>query len=197
MTIVMLLVLIALISLLNLIGARIQKKFSAIQRKWLTIIHIITVIIYFGGVLATLMLTLITTTEFCSAGEQIYAAHLFAKYSDWFLIIPGGLGSLLTGVWLAARGQGGVTKYYWVLVKTLVLIGSILYGATFIRISFEETVRLSQFLVNAPVYDPAYLHSRWMMLINTYIALASLLFMLIISYLRPWGKRRATKKWKT
>ena len=186
---IMLLVLLGLIGILLLIGTRVKKKFTAGKRKGWLIAHILMVITYFSGMLMTLLLNLLATSNFCSTNEQIYTAHLFAKYADWFMVIPGALGCLITGVWLAIRAQGGLTKQRWVLVKVVTAILAVLYGASLVKFSYSETVYLSKLFVDTLNYDPAYLQSRSLMLINTYISLAIMLFMLIVSYMRPWRKK--------
>lgn len=40
-----------------------------------------------------------------------------------------------------------------------------------------------------PLQNPAYLHNRQMLFFGISISFAVLAFLLIISYLKPWGKR--------
>lgn len=52
------------------------------------------------------MLTLFA--NFMSNQELMYAAHFFIQFFDWFLIIPGAIGSLITGMWLSIRISGQI-----------------------------------------------------------------------------------------
>lgn len=151
------------------------------------------IVIYFSGLLGTLLLTNITITSVTDR-EQIHAAHIFSKYCDWFMIIPGAFGSLLTGVWLALRTNWGLTKYHWVIVKVIGNIGAILYGGTLMRIWFDKTVELSS--VNQANYlsNPAYLYNRQMLIIGTIISLMILLSLVVISYFKPWGKTKLQRE---
>lgn len=77
------------------IGKKMSIKLNAKQKKWWLIIHILFVIIYFSGLLGTMLLA--AFTRFITDRGLIYAAHLFIHYFDWFLNIPGAIGSLTTG----------------------------------------------------------------------------------------------------
>ncbi len=180
--------------LLLLAGLMISGKFrtrklTAKQRNWWLIAHIMFVIIYFSGLLGTLLLTSVATT-LTTHREQIYAAHIFSKYCDWFLIIPGAFGSLITGIWLSIRTQWGLTKYYWVIVKIIGNSSAILFGSTMMRIWFDQTVDLSSLGQMNPLQNPAYLHNRQLLIIGTIISLSILTFLVVTSYVKPWGKRK-------
>ena len=182
------LMLLLLIIIPALIGKRITKKFNAGQKNWWLTIHIIFVAVYFSGLFGTLLLTAAAAASI-TGGEQIRAAHLFSKYFDWFMVIPGALVSLITGVWIAVRTNWGLTKYYWVLIKIFVNIGAVLFGSTLMRTWYDQTVALSSAGRLNPLENPAYLQSRQMLLIGTVISLSTLVFLVGISVFKPWGKK--------
>ncbi|MEG6522906.1 DUF2269 domain-containing protein [Desulfotomaculum sp. 1211_IL3151] len=189
MNIILVITIILLIAMLVAISKFRTEKLSVKQKNWWLIAHVLFVIIYFSGLFGTLLLTSIATTIIHDR-ELIYAAHLFSKYCDWFLIIPGAFGSLITGVWLSLRTQWGLIKYNWIIVKTLGNIGAILYGATLMRIWFDQTVDLSSSGQMNPLQNPAYLHSRELLIIGTIISLGILISLVVISYFKPFGKRK-------
>jgi hypothetical protein len=173
-----------LVMLSRLFSAQLSQK----QKKWWLIAHIIFVIIYFAGVLGALLLTSMAA-NLITENAQINAAHLFARYFDWFLVIPGALGCMITGIWISVRTNWGLTRYYWIIVKTLGNIAAILFGSTFMRHWLEETITLSSAGQIHLVENTTYLHSHQMLMIGTIISLSILLFLLLTSYLKPWGKR--------
>ena len=183
----LLVVILLLMAVMLIIAKRIPKRLSNTQKNWWLIAHIMFVAIYLSGLFSTLLLTSITTTIVIDR-EHIHAAHLFGKYCDWFLIIPGAFGSLITGIWLAVRTNWGLTKFRWIMVKTFGHIGAILYGATLMRIWFDQTVALSLLTQSNFLNNPAYLYNRHMLIIGTIISLAILIFLVIISVFKPWGK---------
>jgi len=182
-----LLLLVGLTLVLVMIGKFKSKKLTPKQKNWWLITHIVFVIVYFSGLFGTLLLAVSTT--FITDSKLIYAAHLFIQYFDWFLIIPGAFGSVLTGVWLAVRTHWGLTKHYWVMTKWIGNISAILFGANFMRIWIHESFT-KIFSGNLhPLQNPAYLENREMLFIGTAISFSILIFLIVISYLKPWGKR--------
>lgn len=179
--------LLLLILIPALIGKRMARSLTVSQKKWWLTIHIIFVAVYFSGLFGTLLLTSVAGT-IITDGEQIKAAHLFSKYCDWYMVIPGALLSLITGVWIAVRTNWGLTKYNWVFTKIFVNIGAILYGSTLMRTWYDQTVSLSSAGQLDFLENTAYLHSRQMLLTGTVISLAILVFLVGISVFKPWGK---------
>lgn len=169
---------------------RISKKFNAKRKRWWLISHIAFVLIYFSGILGTLLLAL--TTLYTSVGEEIYAAHLFIQYFDWFLIIPGAFGSLITGFGLAV-GTWGLTKHYWVIAKWVGNAAVILFGAVFMRIWIHDAFGEIFSSQLSPLNNLFYLENRQMLFIGIAISLSMLSFLVIISYVKPWGKRKKYK----
>ncbi|MDD2621130.1 MAG: DUF2269 domain-containing protein [Syntrophomonadaceae bacterium] len=188
---IILIILILLIAVLALIGRQFSKQLSGKGRKWWRLLHFAFAIIYFSGVLGVLLLV-ITATKTNNI-ELIYAAHLFSKYCDWFMIIPGAFGSLLTGTWISVRTNWGLLNYYWVIVKVAGNLGAILYGSTYMREWFNETIALSSPGQINPLLNVLYTHNREMLIMGTIISLLILTLLLIISVYKPWGKRELSQ----
>ncbi|WP_059173352.1 hypothetical protein [Bacillus sp. FJAT-27445] len=186
------LLLILLILIPVWIGKKKNNKLNKNQKNWWLISHIFFVVIFIGGLLGTTLLAI--STNFITEREHIYAAHLFIEFFDWFLIIPGGIGSFFTGIWLAVRTHWGVTKYYWIMAKLGVTFIAILFGSMYMRIWIHETV--GDIFVNTihPLKNPVYLHSREMLFIGIAVSFSFISFLVLISYLKPWGKIKEVKK---
>lgn len=182
-----LVVLMSLVGVLTWSGGRKTVKLTVSQKKGWLIAHIASIIIYFSGLFGTLLLAI--AANLTSEQGLIYAAHLFIQYFDWFLIIPGAFASLLTGVWLAVRTNWGLTKHYWVIAKLLGNIFAILYGGNFMRVWIHDNFTLIFSSPLHPLQNPFYLQNREMLFIGIAISFTILVFLLVISYLKPWGKR--------
>ncbi len=180
----LLVLIIGMVQIAKLFPARLSTR----QKKCWHLAHVVFVIIYFSGVVGALLLTSLATTV-VTDHEQIRAAHMFARYFDWFLIIPGAIGCIISGVWISLRTSWGLFKYYWIMIKTLGNITAVLFGSTLVRIWFEEPINLTAAGQINPLDNPAYLHSHTMLLVGTIISLAILISLLLISYIKPWGKR--------
>ncbi|WP_051272192.1 hypothetical protein [Shimazuella kribbensis] len=166
-------------------------KINAKQKRWWVISHVTFVIVYFTGVLGILFFSIfsLNTTD----NELMYAAHYFMHNFDLFLIVPGALGSLTTGIWLAI-GTWGLTTYYWVIAKWIGNMTTILFGSTFIG----SWIQTSQVELNKkgidPLQNPVYVESQKMIFIGIIIVFAILFFLTTITYLKPWGKRQKYRK---
>ena len=83
MTIDLLIVISLLIGVLALIAKFITNRLTIKQKNWWIVAHLMFVIVYFSGLLGTLLLTNMTITAVTDL-KQIHAAHIFSKYCDWF-----------------------------------------------------------------------------------------------------------------
>jgi hypothetical protein len=128
---------------------------------------------------------------FFSEKAQIYVGILLVSSFDHYLTIPGALASLFTGIWLALRTHwGGLTKYYWVLVKWIGNMCAILFGSS---ITGNVIYNLFPKILSSdlqPLQNPLYFQSRQMLFIGIGISFILLGSLVIISYIKPWGKRK-------
>ncbi len=177
-----------LLGIITITGKRFSKKLSIKQKTGWLMAHVIFVIIYFSGMIGTLLLSV--STMHTTDGGLIYGAHLFIQYFDWFLIIPGAFGSLLTGSWLAVRTNWGITKFYWVIAKWVGNIIAITFGGNYMRIRIHDNFDSIFSSVVHLLQNPVYLVNRQLLFIGIAISFAILISLLVISYLKPWGKRK-------
>jgi len=142
---------------------------------------------YFAGLLGELVMAVSTTLS--NFEEHIYAADLYILFFDNFLIIPGGFGCLITGIWIAVRTNWGFAKYYWIIAKWIENIVAILLGSAIIGLRIHNSIPKILSLDLYPLQNQAYLNNRIMLFVGITICLVILLFLVGISYLKPWGKR--------
>lgn len=182
-------VLLVLTGVALLISKLRKNKMNIKQKNMWLIAHILFVIIYFGGVLGMLLLAVLT--KFRTDNNLVFASHAFIKDFDHFLVIPGAFGSMITGTWLALRTHwGGLTNHYWVFAKWAGNVAAILFGSTYVRIGISNSFAAST-ITNGldPLQNPVYLENHQMLFIGIIISIAILTFEVVISYLKPWGKR--------
>lgn len=177
-----------IIYLLSKLGKKRTKNFNLKQKNNWLIAHIFFIIIYFSGLIGTLLMAVSTT--FTNSRDTIYAAHLFIQYFDWFLIIPGGVGAFITGIWMSIRTHWGVTKYYWIIAKWIGNIGAIFFGANFMRVWLHDNFSVIFNDSSHPLENALYLSNRLWIFIGLGFSFSILIFLVIISYYKPWGKRK-------
>ncbi len=173
------------------LSKNLRKKLAKTNKQCWLIAHVLAVIIYFSGVFGQLLVTISMT--FFTEQSEIYTGILFISYFDHYLTIPGALASFFTGIWLALRTHwGGLTKYYWVLIKWVGNMLAIFFGAL---ITGNVVYNLFPKILSSglhPLQNPLYLQSRRMLFLGIGISMSLLTFLVIISYLKPWGKRKNT-----
>lgn len=177
-----------LTTLLVFFGNRISKNLSINKKKWWVIAHVIFVIMYFAGLLGELVMAV--STIFPKFEDHIYAAHMYILFFDNFLIIPGGFGCLITGIWIAVRTNWGFTKYYWIIAKWIGNILAILLGSAIIGLRIQNEIPKILSIELYPLQAQEYLNNRMMLFVGIVTCLVILLFLVVISYLKPWGKRK-------
>ena len=169
-----------------------SQKLSVKQKKWWVIVHLTFMILWFSGLLGTILLAALTTSM--TNRELVYAAHSFIESFDHFLVIPGAIGCLLTGIWMSIRTNWGLTKYYWIIIKLIGNIGVILVGSTIIRSLIIQTNTLSTANQVNPLQNPAYIDARQMFILGSTTLLTVLFFLVIVSIIKPWGKRKGENR---
>lgn len=164
-----------------------KPMFAIKQRNWWLTIHLLFAIVWVGGALGTLLLAFITTGT--TNRELIYAAHHFIDIFDKHLNIPGALGCLVTGIVISLRTHWGITKYYWIITKLIANIGIIYIGGGLIDDCAHNTLELSANNMNF-LQNPVYLQDRQMLIFGLIFSVAVLIFAVVISRFKPWGKRK-------
>lgn len=161
-----------------------MKQLTAQQTKWLKIVHLIFVCAWVGGAMA---LVLVQYSKSHLAGQEGQYAILAAlRFIDDFVIIPGALGSLLSGLVYSLGTPWGFFKYRWVSVKWIITVALILFGTFGLGPwlnGMEEMARIQGIRALA---DDTFLSYQVSNQVGGTIQLAFNLFMLGISVIKPW-----------
>jgi hypothetical protein len=185
--IVWLIAMLVLIGVLALIARKMSKLSPSRKKGWL-VVHLISVILYFSGLIGQLFLTILTV--FLPNGKLIFAAHFFIMYFDAFFSIPFAFAVVGTGTWLATRTNWGLTKHYWVIAKWSGMLLANVWGTTIGSVGEGESFNYTLHGAINPLQSSAYIHSRELFFIYLVGELAIMFSLLIIAILKPWGKRK-------
>lgn len=164
------------------------------RQAWLTL-HFICMGWYLSGLIGTVALLLLGP-----AGGELRRrlwTHYLGGLFDYFLIIPGTLGTLATGLWLSWRTKWGVTKHWWIIVKLIANVGLMTFGALVLRTYAHS------YLVSAGtragsldfLETPAYASLRGGYLWLSIGATLVVLVVVYVSVVKPWGKAPAWSAW--
>jgi hypothetical protein len=121
---------------------------SASLRKFALIIHITTSVGWIGSVFAYLALVLAAIIK--SDNLTLLSAWLMMEVLGYFMILPLGIASLLTGLIMSLGTKWGLFKHYWVLLS----LGLTLFA---LAILYQHLPTISGFAVIASEFESGHL----------------------------------------
>ena len=166
-----------------------MKKFNASQMRILKIVHIFFFIMWIGGGIA------LTTLMFVAdplLADDIYMKFRSMQIVDDLLIIPGALGCLLVGIIYGAFTNWGFFKHNWLTVKWILTILQILFGTFALGPWINGNVDIARQIRGAALSNPEFLNNTVNLKLWGTIQVSFLLFMAIISVIKPWKKKTAS-----
>jgi len=166
-----------------------MKKFSPQAMKILKMFHISFAFCWVIAALILLSLLVIPNPE---SGDELYMQSRIVQIVDDYFIIPGALGSLLTGLIYGIWTNWGFFKHTWITVKWILTILQILFGTFVLGPYVNNNVILAN-----QIRDKAMLSNDIMLfqanvqttLIGGSVQFALLVFMVVISVQKPWRQR--------
>ena len=143
----------------------------------------------FCWVIAALILLSLLVIPHPESGDELYMQSRIVQIVDDYFIIPGALGSLLTGLIYGIGTLWGFFKHTWIIVKWILTILQILFGTFVLGPYVNNNVILAENRDAALLTDPTFFWNVQITLIGGGIQFALLVFMVVISVQKPWKKR--------
>lgn len=162
-----------------------MKKLSRRGMLWLKCLHLLSAGAWLGSGLSLLLLILCIDLS----GTGTPGITRAMKFIDDFVIIPGALGTLITGMAYSVWTNWGFFRHRWITVKWIITAAGILFGTFFLgpwTNGMEEAARL---MGDRALLDSGFLHCHTMNGIFGPLQVGSLVFALFISSLKPWKKK--------
>lgn len=155
-------------------------------------LHILSASLWLG---ASASVVLLQCLRGWSGNRQELSAlnHNFSIL-DFALIIPGAVGSLLTGFWICKTTNWGFTRYRWVIVKWIGTLCGILVGSALLGPWQMQMVNLSSQLETASITGSPYDLIRLLFTLVGLLQVILLVSIVTISVRKPWGRRLASQK---
>ena len=164
-----------------------MKKLGTKGQKWLKAFHITISCSWVGaGICLILMQAGLSATN----DMELYGIDMSMKFIDDFIIIPGAMGSLLTGLIYAIFTKWGFFKHRWITVKWIINVGGIIFGTFWLGPWLNSMPPISGALGLEALKDPAYIHAKTMNSWFGPVQVCTLIFAVFISVLKPWKKKR-------
>lgn len=164
---------------------------GAAPQRWLKGIHLLFASLWVGGAV-----TLSTKQFFVRAGSdaELYGILSTMHYVDLFIIIPGALGCLVTGVIYSVWTNWGWFRHRWITVKWVICLYGVVFGTFPLGPWLNGIVELARLNGTDALSDPRYLHNLRMLLIFGTFQAATLVTAVFISTIKPWRGKKETSK---
>ena len=171
-----------------------KQLLGAKSKQWLKSFHLIVSVIWLGAAISMNMLRVGWAP---TASGDLYAVdHAIAVIDNW-VVVPAAFASLLTGLLESGLTNWGFFKFRWVTVKWVLTVAAMIYAPLFIAPMDRNIQAISQIQGLLALQNPVYLHYRLLYTLSGTGLIAVLLFMSVISTIKPWSrqdKRKASAK---
>jgi len=162
------------------------------EKSLIKTLHILSAGLWLGASASVVLLQCLK--GWSEDSRELSALNLNFSLLDYALIIPGAVGSLLTGFWICKRTNWGFLRYWWVIVKWISTLSGIVVGSALLGPWQMQMVKLSNLLVLSPAASLAYGQIRILFTLVGALQVLLLIFIIGISVRKPWGKRLVKQK---
>jgi hypothetical protein len=155
-------------------------------------LHLLSACLWLGA--STSIVLLQCLKGWADDGRLLLALNQNFSILDFALIIPGAMGSALTGYIMCKKTSWGFTRYWWIITKGIVTITLILIGTACLGPWQLKMVELSEPMGNSWMANASYDVIRLLFTVVGFVQVITLVCIVTISALKPWGKRVPKQK---
>lgn len=159
--------------------------------KWLKIIHVFLVVLFFGGILSSLALNL--HIDFTRYDESYLGYKNLIIISD-NIVRWGAIGTLLVGFTYGFFTNWGFFKHRWVGVKFVLYIIQTIIGIFVIDKLMLANMELLETQKIMALSNPIFIQNHEIRQCAVYFQVIITIFIFIISFLKPWRKKKLQSK---
>lgn len=151
-------------------------------RKFALTVHITSSIGWLGAIVGFLVLSIAGLTS--QDAQIVRGVYLSMELTGWYVLVPGCLASLITGLVMSLGTSWGLFRHYWILVKFLITI-----VAAVILFMYTQTLSNMGDLAANPTLSIDELRNPSPVL-HASAALLALLIAVTLSVYKPQGMTR-------
>jgi len=155
-------------------------------QKWLKMVHLFFAALWVGGAFALLLLLFSLDA---SHDMELYGLNRAMRLVDDFVIIPGAVGLLLTGILYATLTPWGWFRHRWITAKWLVNLYGVIFGTFLLGPWLNSLAPLAYEAGLAALAQPEYQARLHLLRSWGTFQFTTILFAVVISVLKPWRKR--------
>lgn len=172
-------------------GVCVMKKIGPKGMKWLKIIHVFLVVLFFGGILSSVALTF--HIDFSNYDESYLGYKSIVVISD-NIVRWGAIGTLIVGLIYGFFTNWGFFKHRWVGVKFVLYIIQTIVGIFVVDKLMLANMELLETQKEVALINPIFARNHVLRDNAVYFQIIVTIFIFIISYLKPWKKKKAHAK---
>jgi hypothetical protein len=167
------------------------KKIGPSGMKWLKIVHVFLVVVFFGGILSSLALNLHINLD---KYEDSYLNYKNIIVISDNVVRWGAIGTLLAGLIYGFFTNWGFFKHRWVGVKFILYIIQTIVGIFIIDKLMISNMELLESQKELALSNPIFIRNHEIRQYAIYFQVVVTTFIFIISFLKPWRKRKPQLK---
>jgi hypothetical protein len=150
-------------------------------------LHLLSACLWLGAAASIVLLQCLK--GWADDGRLLLTLNQNFSILDFALIIPGTMGSALTGYIMCTKTSWGLTRYWWIITKEILTITLILIGSACLGPWQLKMVELSQPMGSVLIANASYDVIRILFTAVGFLQVITLVGIVTISALKPWGKR--------
>lgn len=162
-----------------------KNMLSAKGQRWLKCLHVLFSCAWVG---AALCLVTMNFTMQATSDMELYGINISMKFIDDYIIIPGAIGCLLTGLVYSIFTNWGWFKHRWITAKWIINITGVIFGTFWLGPWLNSLPEISKAEGLKALTNAVYINNRTMLYYWGTLQALSIIFALFISVLKPWKK---------
>lgn len=155
-------------------------------QKWLKCFHLVCVALWVGGAVG---LVLMQQGLAASAGGELHGIDRAMRFVDDWIVVPGAMGCLLTGLCYGLLTPWGFFKQRWIVVKWIITVGGVVFGTFWLGPWLNSLGPISARLGLEAFGDPAYVRAKSLNSLWGAVQTSTVVLAVFLSVLKPWGRK--------
>jgi len=159
---------------------------GATGKQWLKSVHLLVSVTWLGAAISMNMLRLGWAPV--GPGDLYAVDHAIAVIDNW-VVVPMAFASVLTGLLESGLTTWGFFKFRWVTTKWIITLGAMVFAPLVIAPLDRNIQAISLAEGLLALHNPLYQEYRLLYTVCGVGLIAALVFMSVISTLKPWTQR--------
>lgn len=167
-----------------------MRKLSPVGMKWLKIIHLLLITLFFGGILSSTALNLNENLAVYEGTFQTYKSIVII--SD-YIIRTGAVGTLLVAFIYGFFTNWGFFRHKWLTVKWILFIGQTLIGIFVVDELMMSNMAILEADKSLALVNPVFIENHKLRNYAVIVQIIITIFIFVISVLKPWKKKKTKR----